>query len=636
MTSLAVIESFLDSDRAAKVWPKSITGNETFLKQTEQRRILLLRLNKVTDYLPRPDMSLESAIEQGYINEEQVARLYASLSDLLEFDSEYKRLILYLPFEFLPTKAWRPCEKILRQASRRFKKSYMKAWKDLLSTQDVRANFLDGDVLEIEQRVGDLPRVVKAAHLMPKLVEKGLMEVKDVIALMEESRDQTLKDSIADTLPVLADMGLIAEKEIRFMEESKDWLVNSMARIILANMNAENRQIKTAPRAITLLFVQQELAREFSRIDAAECGDITEKRKNWLKQSGKQKAIESLAEIVSAVIIENGIANESIIEFLDQKIDIATIQVLIEGIRKAIELTASTDLSRALEIYEQYQDIMLKLWENNNAQVNETLLKTFHHLYHLKIIDDKQLAKLNIVLPELAGPFSKNLELIKQELSDIENMTRVIESDSKLSQLIYPIILVFGSRLKGCGTQNADIDLGIFVRPGVSFNDRTKLQELYGKIFTHEKVRDKIVEFWLEEKEGIIQVRDFDDSDVSLGESYWTHILFGSAWIGDEKTIYSLIEKLLVPYLYDTGKTIHGLNARRLYLEELERDTLQYRLMHKGYEQFFPRYGGMKTLHADEIDGKSMFWDSGYRQLATKLFINRVFLPKIPIPKIKE
>lgn len=289
-----------------------------------------------------------------------------------------------------------------------------------------------------------------------------------------------------------------------------------------------------------------------------------------------------------------------------------------------------------MEIYKQYKDALLKLWENDNTQINETLLKTFRRLYHLKIIDDKQFAKLNIALPKLAGPFSENLNLIKEEIRDIQEMTVLIERDPELSQYIYPIVLVFGSRLKGYGKENADIDLVIFVRLGISFGDREKLRELLEKTFKQERVRDRIVEFWLEGREGIIQVHDFSETDVWLGESYWTHVLFGSAWIGDEKTIYELLEKLLVPYPYDTGKTVHGLNARDLYLEEIEGDSLQYRLMHNGYERFFPQYGGINTPHADKIDGKSMFYDSGYRQLATKLFVSRVFLPKIPITEIEK
>ena len=151
--------------------------------------------------------------------------------------------------------------------------------------------------------------------------------------------------------------------------------------------------------------------------------------------------------------------------------------------------------------------------------------------------------------------------------------------------------------------------------------------------FTHKKIRGEIVEFWLEEKENQLKIIDFTESDVTLGKSYWAHILFGAAWKGNKDIMRELREKLLAPYMYDTGKVIHERDARSLYLEEIERDTLQYRLMHKGYERFFPPCGGIHTPHSDEIDGNSMFWDSGYRQLATKLFASRVFLPKIPINK---
>lgn len=635
-TFLVPIETFLDLAYANEVWPKSITASKIFQKQVKQRKELLDRLNSITNRLPRPDISLEAAIKQGYIDEKRVAELYSSLSDILESEPEYSRIILYLPFEFLPAKTWRPAEKALQKASDRFKRSYLIAWEKLLLIHDVRANFVDGDVLEIDRRTGDLPRVVKAAHLIPKLVENGFIEVKDIIRLMEISSDQILRDSIAATLPVLADLGFISEKEISLMERSKDRQISSMARIIAANMNTAIKPPEIASNAIIFSFVREKLDREFFRIDTAEYGDITAKRKNWLQQSGKQKVIDDLADIISKAIIENSIANRSAARFIDQKISIASVQALTEGIRKAIELAAANDFEKARRIYGQYQEILAGLWKNDDAQFKETLLKTFRHLYHLKIINDKQLASLNIVMPELAGPFSNNLELIGQEMRGIKNMIRLIEADSELSQLIYPIVLIFGSRLKGCGAQNSDIDLAVFVRPEASFDDRNKIQELLSKIVPHELVRDKIVDFWLEEKNGAFRVHDFGIRDPSLGESYRTHALFGAAWIGDKKTMRELFGKLLVSYLYETDKILYGRNARKLYLEDLEKDTLQYRLMHNGYERFFPRFGGIKTMNAGEIDGKSMFYDSGFRQLATKLFISRVFLPKIPDPeKIK-
>jgi len=457
------VESFFDPVQATKIWPKSIAA------QTAQRKELIERLSDVIDRLPKPDMALETAINQGHVTKEQVAKLYTALSELLESDQDYKRLVLYLPFEFLP------------KAPERFRQAYLKTWKRSLSIHDVRANFVDGDIIEEEQQAGNLPRVVKAAHLIPKLIENGFMEVKDILTLMEESDDQLLKESIADTLPVLADLGFLAEKEIR----------------------PRVKQIQPEPKF------------------------ITEKRKAWLEWK-KQKAVQP---------------------------------------------------------------------------------------HQLSIIGDRH----------LAGPFSKNLELM-EEMRDIEKMVASVESNPELSKFIYPVAAIFGSRFNGYGEKNADIDIAIFVRPGTSFSNRARLQKLLKETFAHEKIKnDEIIEFWLIKKGDRLQVCDFAEWDVSLGERYWTHILFGGAWVGSDDAMRGLREKLLIPYMYDDGE------ARRLYLEDLEQSTLQYRLMHKGYERFFPPYGGIHTKHSDEIDGKSIFWDSGFRQLATRLFISRVFLPKIPV-----
>jgi hypothetical protein len=627
-----VVESFLDTGRAAEVWPEDIANNESFLEQLEKRKRLNESINNIFDRLPQPDMPLETAINQKHITEEQAVNLYESLSELLESDQDYKRIILYLPFEILPNKAWHPSEEKLQQASNRFRGSYMKAWQSLLSTYDVRANFIDGDVLEVDQRDRDLPRVVKAAHLIPKLVESGLIEIRDVVELMERSDDQILKDSIADTLPVLADLGFINGKEIKLMEKSKDRLVSNMALIIASNMEARENPVETTSETITLSTVQEALNNKFSHIDAEEYGDMIEKRKIWLKQKRKQEAVTLLGAGIRTAIMDRRLADEAVTSFLTLEAGPSSQQALIEGIREAIESVASTDPGQAQTLYAKYKEPLLALWKNNNPEVRESLSKAFRRLRHLNIVDDEQLAELNIVMPTLAGPFSENLKIMEKEMLDIRNMVATIESNPELSQLIYPVVLVYGSGLKGYGAQSADIDLGVLVKPGTSFDDQTKLGELLEQTFTHEKIRDKIVKFWLEENEEQLGIHDFESPDVSLGESHWTHILFGAAWEGDKNVIRELHEKLLVPYMYNTDRVIQGRDARSVHLEEMERDTLQYRLMHKGYEKFFPPYGGIHTPHADEIDGNSIFWDSGYRQIATKLFASRVFLPKINRP----
>lgn len=476
------VESFLDPARVAEVWPENIATNQEFLEQVEERKKLVENFDGVFGRLPRPDISFQAATEESLVTEDQVKKAYDSLTELLKSGHDYDRIVLYLPFEMLPDKKWKPGKK-LKKSANDFRQSYMKAWRGLLQTHDVRANFVDGDVLEAEQRKDDLPRVVKAAHLIPVLVQKGLLKAGYAISLMNNTEDPVLKQSIGEALFVMADMVLIPENKLP--------------------KNLPERKFAEKPE------------------------NVSEKRKKWLAEKGKP------------------------VEALTQP---------------------------------------------------------------------------SIDAPRLKSPFSQNLESMSQETSEIQGMVRSAETNTELSQFIYPVALVFGSRLKGYGGPEADIDLAVFVKPGADFEQRKKLQALLRQNFQHEKIGNEIVEFWLEDKDGKMQIRNFDSHEVTLGENSWTHVLFGGAWQGNENVIRELREKLLTPYLTET-------EDRQTRLEELERDTLQYRLMHKGYKKNFPQCGGIHTEHSDKIDSKSMFYDSGYRQLATRLFASRVFIPKLPAPK---
>lgn len=626
-TTLVPVESLIDYNLAPNLWLDDITKNKTFWQQLERRKELLNHFDSVANRPRRPDMSMRIAVNHGYVSELQAIELYTSLSDLLEYNNEYKRIILYLPFEFLPCTSWQPHEIRLNQVLNRFRKAYMKAWKDMLLMHDVRANFVDGDILESDQLLNTLPRVVKAAHLIPKLIENGFIVIKDVFKLIEENKDQVLRDSIADTLPVLADQGVISEKELKYMEESKDWLIIAMARIIKL---AKTEAIELVSDQRTFASVQEDLANEFRRIDTENYRNITERRKAWLKQTKKEKAINISAEIISTMIIDESITDEVLITLLDCDIPFENKQAVIEGIQKTIESMALANSNMTLEKYEKYQEILSKLWESDSPAIKEILHKIFCRLYHLKIISNSQMNSKGIIVPKLTGPFSMNTSLFKEELTDIEKAIILIESRAEISQFIYPVVMIFGSRLKGYGKHDSDIDLGIFVRPEISVDDRKNLHAILDKIFIQENIHYGIAEFWLEKDKNIFKIRNIDGTDPSFGESHWTHVLFGSIWMGKEETVHELLKKILVPYLY-TDKTIDSLNKKRLHLEELERDNLQYRLMHKGYKQFFPQYGGINTKHADQIDGTSTFWDSGYRQIATRLFISRVFLPTIAV-----
>ncbi len=587
------VESFLDGANATKFWPEQIATNEVFIEQINARKELRERLGDVVSQFPRPDISLEAAISKEQLAEEQVEKLYSSLSDLLESDQNYERLALYLPFEFLPNTTWEPKSKKLVEAKERFSMAYLKAFKGLLLMHDVRTNFVDGDVLEADQKNDNHPRVVKAAHLLPKLVEKGLVTIKDIETLTKETDDELLKSSIAEALMVINDNGKSEEKE----EE---------------RMSVE----------LTFQEIKALLEKEFSAIDSQKFGNITEKRKKWLKERQKQETVERLGKNLSLQINEVDGA-----EFLLPEATVSSQQVLIEGIRNAVESAAASNLKKAQELYGQHKEVLLKLWSQNKN--TEALSKTFQRFYKLGIVDGGQLEALNIPAVNLEGPFSVNLENMKEEVVQIQEIIRGVEANPELSKLIYPVVLVFGSRLKGYGSKDADIDLGVFVRPKVSVDQEGNLQDLL-KVFN---TGTGLTEFWLEEKNGKLVVDNTEKPGTMAAKNYWTHILFGSAWEGSPEMIKKIQQELLTDYLYETDEKIEGENARMIYLGEMERDALQYRLMHKGYEKFFPPYGGIHTAHADSIDGESMFYDSGYRQLATKIFINQVFLPKLPVIK---
>lgn len=194
--------------------------------------------------------------------------------------------------------------------------------------------------------------------------------------------------------------------------------------------------------------------------------------------------------------------------------------------------------------------------------------------------------------------------------------------------MIYPVAISLGSHMKGYATKNSDRDMGVFVRPGTSFENRERIQELLQEILSRTEVRGSFMEFWLTEHEGGLWIQDFVNPDSSLGDSSLSHPLLGS-WFGNEQAIRELYGKLMPQYLYSKGKTILEEDARMVWLEDMEHTILQYRLMHKGYTSLFAAQGNFRANHMDEIDGESTFYDPGYRRLATKLFIDKVFIPQL-------
>lgn len=103
----------------------------------------------------------------------------------------------------------------------------------------------------------------------------------------------------------------------------------------------------------------------------------------------------------------------------------------------------------------------------------------------------------------------------------------------------------------------------------------------------------------------------------------WSHLLYNNVWIGERETIEQLRKELTAPYENDP-------TLRRIALRRLEQDALQYRLMHKGYERHYVVDGDDRRLERGGVDRQSVYWDPGYRRLATQLFAEKVRLQSPP------
>ncbi len=444
----AVVDSLLYGKQSSFI-PQDILENSILKKQAALRRKLLFLIQ----------LWLQT---KGVMSNSQLTAFYKALSAVLESDPYNRRMLLYLPFEFLPNADFHSESEELNEEIKNFVSVYMKHWHELLSVHDVRANFVDGDILESDIAAQSFPRVSKAAHFIPILLKKKYLDMNDIIAMMKNCNDDVLKESIADALPKLRQSLNIIQKTHR------------QKRSELGTVSAAR------------------LAWEAARYDK--------------------------------------------------------------------------------EQYSAYTAI----------------------------------------------------DLIQETLA-IAAMAINIQSNALLSKKVYPVAIFYGSKVKGYALQNADTDIAIFIKPGTSFQDRTAIQDELKNIFNTEAIRGKAVEFWLDEK---LAIQDMPQCDQQLGDSMLSHVLLQGIWTGDKATVQKLQHSLLPYFLYSKNRKYGSHCARRIWLEGMEANMLQYRLLHKGYNRFHAAQDNPDIEHLPLLD-PGTFWDPGYRMLAVELFLKKVFLPQL-------
>ncbi len=210
----------------------------------------------------------------------------------------------------------------------------------------------------------------------------------------------------------------------------------------------------------------------------------------------------------------------------------------------------------------------------------------------------------------------------------MEAIALTIQTNEDLRDFL-PIVIACGSKTKGYGDKTSDDDFAVFIRPGVDFALRGELREKLAKALAEIGVSEKPMEFWLSRFGTRLWIRNFPGLDRTLGDSTLCSILWNGIWSGDKATIETLYRDLLPDYLYSKGLRLLGEKARKIWLREMEQAALQYRLLHSGYRRFYPEARAPYVPDCQAIDSESVFWDSGYRRVASMIFVKKVFLPQL-------
>lgn len=588
----SAIASFISQDNTS-FWNTNLFGDSIVQEVCRLRKSIILHLDQIYSSIEDPQLDIAEALELRLVEENDMASFYDSISSLLELDTHSERLILYFPFELLPLQLPTYSQKLTR-STERFRSVYTMKWRLLFSREDFRANFVDGDISEECLETGDVPMVVKAMHLIPSLIHKKIISYQDVLEILRDNPSVVQKESIKDILPFLT-------SRITCTETS-------------TNNNPTN--FKTIIRSF---------CKELSILETRKTTTPT-KREAWKFKRDSANLFDIYSDELALVLIGRGDLIPLIFSFVDVEQTDDTEQLVLLSLSKAIEKLAKVERAKAKEIYEVVRNRYGIMLPRLSPRLSELLKSRLSRLSVLKIADPLDLGLVGIEYP--------NIEKDPQDNSNtVEIYTKIAKafmSSTELSEFVFPVIVACGSQVKGYSTNDADADFVVIVRPTTSWHEREKVQCLINEVLDSIGVSEKPVEFWLKENGADLKIIDKPTGDRLMGSSVFTHLLFVCPWIGDEVIVRMLYEKLLAPYLRYEGEEFYGQPIRELWLEEIERASLQYRLMHKGYHYLYPELRSF-NVPDEMIDSQGAFWDPGYRRLATKIFLRDVFLPHIQI-----
>lgn len=617
-------ELLLHVDIKNNPWQKNILNNRHVALERTLRNSLSKTLDVIFTSVPFVEMNLITALDQKILPVTTVTNLFVQFSELLEMDTYTKQLVLYIPFELIPEKAWSKTYPELESSINLFTHTYVKKWRELLNQKVPRANFVDGDILEYGMYDNGLPLVVKAAHLIPFLFQKQLISFSEILELIETTSDTVLQESILDTIPVLFSMNLVTSKMIQQMLSSKNTLLRNTC--IIAKQS-----VYVSDCNQSLIDFRNKLITAFASIKdeyEQQLGTCSESRRVWKKRADEKKEIEKTARVASETLIGNVHRTHDLKKFVTENTDIVSQKLAVSVIRNLVEQFAlSGNITIAETLKHDFSGYIQTLEENEVIELKDLLETLWYRWYSIGLISESELATHDLKPAQLLSGNTVQDRYWYTEAVQLATLCETIASNSQFSDYLYPVCIMYGSSVKGYADKNADIDIAVFVKPHVPFSKRSHVQNILSKLFV--KTNGKALEFWTKKTANALVIQDYNIEDRSLGQHVMSHVLFHGIWCGEKKTIQTMFQDLLPHYLYEQNTMYYGHPIREAYVSELERDALQYRLMHKGYYRFYPNQNPLSTYDAKDIDGDSAFWDSGYRRIATKLFVDKVFMPLI-------
>ncbi len=625
------VDLFYAGDGSENNLPQSVLEHPRLLKEAAERRELYDSLGTLFAAIPDPRMDISEAMNTGLVSADSARAVYSQLTNFLETDENNARLILYLPSQILPDRRVKKDSEELEESEQKFAEKYKDAWVRLLCETDVRANFVDGDVLE--PGMGEPKWVVKAGHVIPFALRKGLLRSEDILEVLRLSNDDELAEAVTEGTRVAYANGDVKEEDWKFVGilGRNNQVIDTVLHSSIASkyeLQAHSISDVTSQFNETMRTIEE----TYDPITSSYAKSMSEARVRWEKDVRINDVIDKTAQDIASCMMnaDGGLDTLLALESLFAGKDVN--RLAVRTILKLGEDYARIDKGQGVAFADAAWDTLVSFFAEGDSEIKEEVSRCINYFVREGMLEQEKGEVLGIPIPDLQQVFPVDLTTLESNQASLLSVAATKLTDTPaLSHTFYPGFLLCGSQMKGYAGLTSDLDTVVFVRPEVKAEDRHKvITPLYE--LPEIKNLGLVKEFWLDKKDGQLVFRQPIESKDRIPVISFTeiHSFLGGAWIGDLAKLQQVRDDLLVRYVDLSRSGDQKDDVRRHLLRQLENDLLQSRLLHKGYARFYPD-NNEKIQEGELIDHQGSFYDPGYRRVATQTFVSRVFLPDLDL-----